>query len=144
MYTLLAPIDDLAPLPLSLTSLGDHIALGGFRLASELINWDEYYEKGGLSFARQIKNEAAFAPDPEAFKQRPIENFEWPSEEEDPFHEYRIVSFEARIDLLETRKMAVLNRLRHQDAERQDATIDPRLLGNNVDVAGLEKGQDEE
>ena len=40
--------------------------------------------------------------------------------------------------------MAVLNRLRHQDAERQDATIDSRLLGNNVDVADLEKEQDEE
>jgi hypothetical protein len=32
----------------------------------------------------------------------------------------------------------------HQDAERQGAMMDTRLLGNNVDVVGLEKEQDEE
>ncbi|KIX02559.1 uncharacterized protein Z518_03471 [Rhinocladiella mackenziei CBS 650.93] len=106
--TILKPLDDLTPLPLYHISMGDDIELGGFRMASELVNWEQYHGLGGASFARQWKNETAWCPDPQAFKHRPEENFEWSSDEEDYFADLkddRIVKYRAE-SVVATRQKA--------------------------------------
>ncbi|KIX06664.1 uncharacterized protein Z518_04640 [Rhinocladiella mackenziei CBS 650.93] len=94
--------------------MGDDIELGGFRMASELVNWEQYHGLRGASFARQEKNEMAWCPDPQAFKHRPKEDYEWSSDEEDFFADLwddRIVSESARSDLLAIRRSIVMNQL---------------------------------
>ena len=61
--TLLAPVDDNTPTPLAHISMGDQLRQGGFRQASEFVNWD-FYNKQHYSFLGDRANEVAWAPDP--------------------------------------------------------------------------------
>jgi hypothetical protein len=131
--TILASVDGVTPTPLYLIPMGDEIQLGGFRMASELVNWDQYHANGGASFAYKLKNEKAWIPDLCGFNNRPEKNFEWSSDEEDFDRDLwgeRIVSESARSDILAIRRSVVVNQLWLQDKRRQRASLDPRVLSD--------------
>jgi hypothetical protein len=44
--TILASVDGVTPTPLYLIPMGDEISLGGFRMVSELVNWEQFHAKG--------------------------------------------------------------------------------------------------
>lgn len=114
--------DPKDPDPLFLVSMGDHIPLGGFRMASELVDWEFYNQQQGF-WAGQICNESHFAPDRQALHERIEEEHVWSEDEgqeEDMIWGTGIPSQDALHDLWEARKSTLLN------AQR-------RLYGNPAD-----------
>jgi len=104
----------------------------GFVLASQFVNWNDFNEKG-RDIWRIITEDGdtLWAPDSTAVQQPPSEDFQWSSDEEEYFDTMwgnRVISNEARIDLLATRRLVIINQLRRQEARLQQSSIDPRVL----------------
>ena len=132
--TILTPDD--APPPLALIDMGDGLPQGGFRQASEFVNWDFFNEQPKSIFSKRAW-EIVWAPFPTLIRSPIKEDYVW-SEDEDAYLDgvfgRDIASPAVHYILLKTRKAVIQSYIR-----RHGCSTNPRL---SIEPTPVEREQE--